>query len=368
MNMSNQPERRKSKRLAGECFFTALVSVGKRVSEGLTVVATAVYDEQDGDFLFTRGAKRAKTNQAEPEVDTVAKPAARKDAAAQAKKPGRKKRASSPAEEPVQEVSAPRRTSRRISNQPAPSTPQDEQLAVPKSRSNQRRGRPPAEKGRRAKELDPVREDDDTAARSGDQPGTPMDVDRPANSDESPPQKIALPFSDTPIINRNRELRKGGGSARRSSLGRRGRRASSLIENGHSAIPHREVNPAEFYKHIESESLLEPRRMRQLLMWCGERALSEKPPHGARGSSAILGGKSSARNVNLRGRTLTDFFTCIARAIQDQLLKDFGARAEFSDWFSREDAPPRAAVVLKPNPRNIEHDEKIAELEAKIQR
>lgn len=71
----------------------------------------------------------------------------------------------------------------------------------------------------------------------------------------------------------------------------RGRRASSLIENGHSAIPHREVDPAEFYKHIESESLPEPRRMRQLLTWCGERALSKKPPHGSRGSSAVLGGE-----------------------------------------------------------------------------
>lgn len=118
-----------------------------------------------------------------------------------------------------------------------------------------------------------------------------MDLDKAAHGDDSSSQKIALPFSDTPIINRNRELRRGGGGARRSSLGMRGRRASSLIENGHSAIPHREVDPAEFYKHIEAESLLEPRRMRQLLTWCGERALSDKPPHGSRGSSAILGGE-----------------------------------------------------------------------------
>lgn len=71
----------------------------------------------------------------------------------------------------------------------------------------------------------------------------------------------------------------------------RGRRASSLIDNGHSALPHREVDSAEFYKHIEAEGLPEPRRMRQLLMWCGERALSEKPPHGSANSSALLGGK-----------------------------------------------------------------------------
>ncbi|KLU86487.1 hypothetical protein MAPG_05499 [Magnaporthiopsis poae ATCC 64411] len=161
-------------------------------------------------------------------------------------------------------------------------------------------------------------------------------------------KKIALPFSDTPIINRNKELRKkGAASGRRSSLGMRGRRASSLIENGHSAIPHREVDPAEFYKHI-AEGLMEPRRMRQLLTWCGERALLERPPHGSVNSNEILG----------------------ARAIQDQLLKDFGNKSEFSDWFSREDQPAvpevKRPVVVKPNPVNIENERKIQELEASI--
>jgi len=61
----------------------------------------------------------------------------------------------------------------------------------------------------------------------------------------------------------------------------------------------------------------------------------------------------------------------IARAIQDQLLKDFGQKSEFSDWFSREDEPQAATkkpVKLLPNPRNIEHRQKIDELEAKIKR
>lgn len=111
---------------------------------------------------------------------------------------------------------------------------------------------------------------------------------------EAPVQSatIALPMSDTPIINRNKEMRKKGGSSnRRSSLGNRGRRASSLIEGGQTAIPHREVNPADFYKHIEAEGLTEPRRMKQLLTWCGERALAGKPRHGTPNSNAILGGK-----------------------------------------------------------------------------
>lgn len=42
------------------------------------------------------------------------------------------------------------------------------------------------------------------------------------------------------------------------------------------ALPHDDVDSLEFYKHIES-GLPEPRRMRQLLTWCGTRALGEKP-------------------------------------------------------------------------------------------
>lgn len=57
-----------------------------------------------------------------------------------------------------------------------------------------------------------------------------------------------------------------------------------------------------------------------------------------------------------------------ARAIQDQLLKDFSSRSEFSDWFNREDKAPKAPVILRPNPRNIELDEKLATLQAKVKR
>lgn len=47
--------------------------------------------------------------------------------------------------------------------------------------------------------------------------------------------KISLPFADTPIIRRNKEMRKGAEiGSRRSSLGLRGRRASSLIDAGKS--------------------------------------------------------------------------------------------------------------------------------------
>lgn len=46
--------------------------------------------------------------------------------------------------------------------------------------------------------------------------------------------RIQLPFADTPVIKRNKEMRKASAEngQRRSSSGMRGRRASSLIEEG----------------------------------------------------------------------------------------------------------------------------------------
>jgi len=49
--------------------------------------------------------------------------------------------------------------------------------------------------------------------------------------------KIQIPFADTPVINRNKQLRQQHGQGhRRSSVGLRGRRASSLIESGSAGI------------------------------------------------------------------------------------------------------------------------------------
>lgn len=50
------------------------------------------------------------------------------------------------------------------------------------------------------------------------------------------PTKVALPVADTPVIQRNKELRgkKSGKGRRRISSEMRGRRASSLIDSGAS--------------------------------------------------------------------------------------------------------------------------------------
>lgn len=163
--------------------------------------------------------------------------------------------------------------------------------------------------------------------------------------------KISLPFADTPVIRRNKAMREGkiGKGERRSSLGLRGRRASSLIETGSSnALPHQEVEIPDFYKHIESEGLPEPRRMRQLLTWCATRALGEKS----------TGGEFEDQSARMA-----------ARVIQEELLKDLANRSEMSDWFSREDAPtPSNPLQTRPNPKNEQNAEKIKELEEQIKK
>ncbi|KAI1274529.1 Mis12-Mtw1 protein family-domain-containing protein [Xylaria sp. FL0933] len=332
LSMSNQPKRRRSQRIAS-------------------------YDEQDGDFQFTRASKRAKTAQPDPIPEDELAPApapapkpALKPAARRGRPPKKKedREEPPPPPKPTPPKAAPTRVSKRkLSQTQAPSddTPPPQKTTRHRTtRSSIERMDPvPTKAISNASKSRRIEEEPEIEAVS-----TPTDIDKVQRLEEvSGAKKIALPFSDTPIINRNKEMRKKTGN-RRSSVGMRGRRASSLINSGHSAIPHREVAASEFYKHIEADGLTEPRRMKQLLTWCGERSLAEKPPLGSSNSNAILG----------------------ARAIQDQLLKDFSSRSEFSDWFAREEVPvvPRPPAIVKPNPRNIEHDEQIVALEERIKR
>ncbi|PHH68932.1 hypothetical protein CDD80_7124 [Ophiocordyceps camponoti-rufipedis] len=329
--------------------------------------------EEDEDFQFVRKSKRPKKEE--------------QDAPKPARKTGRKPKATRESDivETVQPASESRRSSRRRASGDGEA---DAPPAVKRATRHSKRlsGDAPDElegnglvEGRRRAKGSTRRGDDEVKNRRTSRSGNDRDQaettsrrspdeakasrsssnnnktrkTKPAAAIRSSPQQpatsamtIALPMSDTPVINRNKEMRRKGPSNRRSSLGSRGRRASSLIDSGQAALPHREVDSADFYKHITADGLPEPRRMKQLLMWCGERALSDKPPHGTAASNAILG----------------------ARAIQDQLLKDFASKSEFSDWFSRGEDGAKVQVILKPNPRNAELDEKMEALEAKIAR
>ncbi|KAJ3523597.1 hypothetical protein NM208_g12389 [Fusarium decemcellulare] len=317
--MSNHPERRSSKRLAAADF------------------------ERDDDFQFVRKSKRTKTEKVEdPEPvkksgrgRTATKPRATKGSAINGSIPEEK------------EVTA---------NEPIPT-------AKPTTRKSTRR----KASVDASNEEPPLKILKRPTRRSVRVSGDTLEEAVPAPAPEPVPAPVSVPQTNGTSRKRGRRAKsppppapRAGSVAPRMNAGAishnrppderhpgmRGRRASSLIESGQTAIPHREVSPADFYKHIEAEGLTEPRRMKQLLTWCGERSLTGKPPHGTPNSNAILG----------------------ARAIQDDLLRDFSSRSEFSDWFSREDDVPKAPVVLKPNPRNMELDEKLTQLEINIKR
>ena len=150
------------------------------------------------------------------------------------------------------------------------------------SQENSGRDGSPKPKGRRkdsvaekSSELQPQTQAPSPQKKSDALPATAIEA-----TDDHSATKISLPFADTPVIRRNKAMREGksGKGERRSSLGLRGRRASSLIETGNSnALPHPEVEVQDFYRHIESETLPEPKRMRQLLTWCATRAMGDKP-------------------------------------------------------------------------------------------
>ena len=248
----------------------------------LTVVVA--YDEEDGDFVFTRGSKRTKTKQANPEPESVPVPALAPLTAKRGKKPK-----DHPKERDDETTSTSKKARGRKMSFSTPKADNDT-LIVQKKRKTTRSSTGNGQK--RDPNADPSRMDPgdyDTIDMVG---GSSVDETNKSFEDQSKHSTvISLPFSDTPIINRNKELRKKGNGTRRSSLGLRGRRASSLIENGHSAIPHREVETSEFYKHIEAEGLSEPRRMKQLLTWTGERCMGEKPSHGNQDNGAELAGE-----------------------------------------------------------------------------
>jgi kinetochore protein Mis13/DSN1 len=284
--------------------------------------------------VFTRGSKRTKTAPAEQEQVGASTPGPKKS------RKGKEEKERD--DEPVRTAKKP--TVRKMDF----TTPKPDRDAI--KLPKRRKGTRPNESSRLQSGTDVG--DYDT-----------IDVVRTPDAEEkSKSTMISLPFSDTPIINRNKELRKKGNATRRSSMGMRGRRASSLIENGHSAMPHREVESSEFYKHIEGGALSEPRRMRQLLTWTGERALGDKPSHGDPDSAAHLAGKHVFPRLQQTAR-----LTATARVIKESLLKDFANKSEFSNWFSREDSAP-AKIIKKPNPRNVEIEENLAGLEARIKR
>ncbi|KAF8251069.1 Mtw1 kinetochore complex [Wilcoxina mikolae CBS 423.85] len=229
-----------------------------------------------------------------------------------------------------------------------------------------------SEKGKVKKHADKVAmaEGDSSLHSTGDDSNSRISV--PSSGEVS---KIKLPTSDTPIQRKNQQFRKGpGGERRRSSLGRRGRRASSMMQEGIigmgttkcpnlevesksdiaffvlAAEPHSEISHKEFYKHIDEEQM-ENARMKQLLSWCGKRELDKLQKAAPPGSSSS-DVEGSARHV--------------ARMMAEDLLKEITTNGELSTWFTRADSPA-PAPIKKPNPRNTQNQTEQERLKAHLE-
>ena len=93
------------------------------------------------------------------------------------------------------------------------------------------------------------------------------------------------------------------------------------------AEPHPELSPEEFFKHIDAE-LVEPRRMKQLLVWCAKRASTPPPPNK-------LGGDGNAHAIGMSSNYRTSLTTLLAfslniQAASTQALHEISMVARFT--------------------------------------
>ncbi|RUS20308.1 hypothetical protein BC937DRAFT_95505 [Endogone sp. FLAS-F59071] len=130
---------------------------------------------------------------------------------------------------------------------------------------------------------------------------------------------VAIPLSETPMIRKNQEIRNG---KRRSSFAMR-------------ALPHASIMPQDFYRHISPE-LPGPVRMKQLLAWCGRRAIEAQP--------------SSTSN---------------------RKAEELGSQINTS-WYHRtadhDETEELSSKEKKPHPQNVEKKHKLASLEETLKR
>lgn len=204
--------------------------------------AKVAYDENDDGFQFSRRTTRKSTKaqvaplqESIPE-DKAAKPTRRRTVLpsspepAPAKAPARRKKIIATVDPESSDTS--RRRSARISGDRnnLEIRPKSVEPLPPK-----RTGRkvPSEPQKKKQKQVTPAPEEQPANAYAGAQ--TPQQDVNAAKERDPNAKRIMLPFADTPVITRNKEMRKGNKDGhRRSSTGLRGRRASSLIDSGMS--------------------------------------------------------------------------------------------------------------------------------------
>jgi kinetochore protein Mis13/DSN1 len=176
-----------------------------------------VYEEEVDGFAFRR--KKSKQAPIEAPVPTPVEP---EPVVAPIPEPRRKK--APVVAKPVEIVRETRRRSARLSSETESQVDEVSQ-PLPKTRKTGKPDPPQSPPTFPEVESRTIR-------------GTSKEQQLQVNKVRSKGTTIALPFADTPVIKRNKEMRAAGGrnssSNRRSSSGLRGRRASSLIDSGTS--------------------------------------------------------------------------------------------------------------------------------------
>lgn len=221
-----------------------LNGTSKKITTTTKKTTKVAYDENDDGFQFSRRTSRRTTKapvaplqESMPE-DKVAKPTRRREIPRSspdpppAKAPTRRKKAIATVD-PESSDTQSRRRSARISGDrnSLEMRPKSTEPLPPKRTGRKAPSEPPKKK---QKQVTPAPDVQPQAPLAGAQTPDQQDVNAAKERDPNA-RRIMLPFADTPVIARNKEMRKGNKDGhRRSSTGLRGRRASSLIDSGMS--------------------------------------------------------------------------------------------------------------------------------------
>ncbi|KAF8910480.1 Mis12-Mtw1 protein family-domain-containing protein [Gymnopilus junonius] len=178
---------------------------------------------------------------------------------------------------------------------------------------------------------------------------------------------VPVPDSETPQLERNKQMRSGAmaaiqngrgrtleqdgnhtGHRRKSSVGGRGKRISTSFEmTGVITQPHNTVSESSFYKHIDCD-LPEPERIRQLLIWCSLRAAST-PSSSSKSSSSS---KPPLQQPPLP--PLSAEGAQVLKSVQEDLVRMLAEkRIDFSLYSSEASSSKRPGEELRANEQNV---------------
>ncbi|KAL5435608.1 hypothetical protein PMIN05_007159 [Paraphaeosphaeria minitans] len=206
---------------------TEVTAPAKKTNGATRKAAKTAYDEDDDGFQFTRRTSRRATK-AQPAPEPIPEEPSKLPPAR------RKKSLAAPDPEPEHPAPQRKRRSARLSGDKEHLNQMDGSADAAKAAPKRAKKTAPVEKVKK-KQVTPAPEPQPEGKAASAPVQTPKVDGIHVAKKRDGATKIMLPFADTPVINRNKEMRKGGKDGhRRSSTGLRGRRASSLIDSGMS--------------------------------------------------------------------------------------------------------------------------------------